>query len=203
MISSLARARGARARWLRHHGAGLSGFPETERARRAHPRRARRRSMSRMSTKLAATGAQIRAVDSVHALPAALEKAVRRRFDAHERRQGDRRSRCAPPPRRKTCRKPPSPDSKRHSSTCAARRPCSRRCTKCSHRCSTIVPSPIACITASITTPSPCRPACSTWCAAISARAASCSRSTPTRAFGMWCSSRRPTASAKPSCRAR
>ena len=57
------------------------------------------------------------------------------------------------------------------------------RCTRSTPRCSTTAPSPTACTTISITTRWRSPSACSTWCAAISVRPASCSRSTPTPGF--------------------
>ena len=70
-------------------------------------------------------------------------------------------------------------------------------------RSTTTARSPIACTRASRTPTSRCRRACSAWSAATSAPRASCSRSTPSRASTRWCSSRRRTGSARPSCRAR
>ena len=95
------------------------------------------------------------------------------------------------------------PDSKRHFSTSPGSRACSRRSSMCSRRCTTIARSRIARIKASPTHRSRSRPASNGWCAATLPRAASCSRSIPSRAFATWCSSRRHTASARRSCRAR
>ena len=161
------------------------------------------RSTSMTSRRLAATGAHIRQWILATPFPPALNAAVSAQLRQMSGGREDSRSRCAPRPPPRICPRPRSPDSRRPSSTCAARRRAARRCTRCSPRCSTTAPSPTACIRASITARWRSRPACSTWCAATSARPASCSRSTPTRAFATWCSSPPPTASARRWCRAR
>ena len=85
---------------------------------------------------------------------------------------------------------------------CAASIPCSPLSNTCSPRCITTGRSPIVCTTSSRTAMSPCRPASSTWCAAILARAAWRLPRTPSRASATWCSSPRLTVWVKPWCRA-
>ena len=68
-------------------------------------------------------------------------------------------------------------------------------------RSTTTARSPIACTRASAMPTSPCRQACSAWCAATSPPAASCSRSTPNPASTRWCSSPPATDWARRWCR--
>ena len=173
MIGSLAKLGVQRARRLRDHRAGLSRFPACRAASTRASASASPRSTSTTSSKLAATGAQDPRVDPRNAVPAgAREGRAARSLRAMS--AGDEIAVAV----RSSATAEDLPEAsfagqqETFLNVRGERRTCSRRCTKCSPRCSTIAPSPIACTRASITAPSRCPPACSTWCAAISARAA-------------------------------
>ncbi len=74
---------------------------------------------------LAKAGAQIRQWIIDTPFQSELENAIRDAYDLLSADDAEAHSPCALPPPRKICRTPPSPDSKRHSSTCRALTPCS------------------------------------------------------------------------------
>ena len=98
------------------------------------------------------------------------------------------RSPCARRPPPKTCPMHRSPDSRKHSSiSMALSNVLKSDSARYSRRSTTIARSPIACTRALRTPRSRCRSACSAWCAATTARPASCSRSIPNRASRTSC----------------
>lgn len=74
---------------------------------------------------LAKAGAQIRQWIIDTPFQSELENAIRDAYDLLSADDAGPHSPCALPPPRKICRTPPSPGSKRHSSTCRALTPCS------------------------------------------------------------------------------
>ena len=103
--------------------------------------------------KLAEVGAAIRGWVGEPALPLEVERALLERTSASRPNTARRRptspSAPAPPPR--ICPRPPSPASRRRSSTCAGARGCSRRCATAWRRCSPTARSSIAPSAGSIT----------------------------------------------------
>ena len=97
---------------------------------------------------------------------------VLERLRAHERRARNRRRSALFGDRRRSSRGVLRRPAGNVPQRARSRRAAQVRARSITRRCSTIAPSPIACIKASLTTRSRCRPACSTWCGAISAPAA-------------------------------
>ena len=202
MIAKLAALDVSRARRLRHDCRRLPRVPRPRRPRRTHQGRARRARRGRRRPPRRDRRPHPR-LDPLDAVPARLEQEIVAGYVAMCEGGGDVAVAVRSSATAEDLPEASFAGQQETLLNVRGARHVVRPCTRSSPRCSTTARSPIACTRASTIRWSRSPPASSTWCAATSARAASCSRSTPTPASVTSCSSPHRGASARPWSRAR